>query len=214
MSSPDAGREPLLQATGLTCHRGVARLFSGLSMQASAGEAVCVRGANGSGKTTLLRCLAGLVRPDGGSIRWDGVSIDGHPEAFRADLAYVGHLPSLKDDLTADENLDFALRLRGAAADAARRRAALEAVGLGRRLKLAARRLSAGQRRRISLARLALDPARLWLLDEPLTALDDEGQALFHALLARHLGAGGVCVAATHHELAPGAGSVRVVWLQ
>lgn len=182
-------------------------------MDAGAGEVLCLRGPNGSGKTTLLRCLAGLTRPDAGDIRWLGRPIAEAESGFREALAFLGHLPALKDDLTAEENLDFALRLRGVRADAGSRRAALDRVGLGRRLRLPARRLSAGQRRRVGLARLCLDPARLWLLDEPLTALDDEGQQLFHALLGQHLQSGGVCVAATHHALAPAGGHARELWL-
>ena len=213
MSSPEAASPALLEGVALSCRRGPVRLFHELCLAASAGEAVCLRGPNGSGKTTLLRCLAGLTRLDAGEVRWSGKPVTDGDCAFRESLAFLGHLPALKDDLTAEENLEFTLKLRGIRSDGAQRRAALDQVGLAPRLKLPARRLSAGQRRRINLARLALDPARLWLLDEPLTALDDEGQELFLTLLGAHLTSGGVCVAATHHTLAPAGGHAREVWL-
>jgi heme exporter protein A len=162
-----------------------------------------VRGANGSGKTTLLRCVAGLSRADAGDVLWDGETTGGHNPAYRACLLYAGHLPGIKDDLNAEENLHSSLTLRGVSATPSACRAALDEVGLAKRRFLPARRLSAGQRRRIGLARLILDPAPLWALDEPLTALDDEGQRLFARLLERHLGRGGLALLATHHDLAP-----------
>lgn len=180
-----------LEASGLACSRGVARLFRDVSFRVAGGEWVAVRGANGSGKTTLLRCVAGLTRPDGGSVRREG------------DFIYAGHLAGVKDDLTAEENLAGALQLRGVEVKHAALHAALCEAGLAERRKLPARRLSAGQRRRIGLARLMLDPAAIWILDEPLTALDDEGQSLFSRLLARQLDRGGLALVATHHDLAP-----------
>jgi heme exporter protein A len=180
-----------LEARGLTCSRGLATLFRDVSFSVGAGEWLAVRGANGSGKTTLLRCAAGLTRPDSGAVSREGV------------MLYGGHLPGVKDDLTAEENLRGALVLGGMAPDEAGIREALAQVGLAQRRLLPARRLSAGQRRRIGLARLVLDPAPIWILDEPLTALDDEGQALFERTLARHLERGGLALIATHHDLAP-----------
>jgi heme exporter protein A len=197
-----------LEVRSIACRRGPALLFSGLDFDVRAGEALCLRGPNGCGKTTLLRCVTGLTRPDAGTIRWLGEPA-GPDSAFHDDLLYAGHLPGLKDDLTTEENLDFALRLRGVAAPRPALVEALAAVGLEKRRRLPARRLSAGQRRRIGLARLALDPARLWVLDEPLTALDDAGQALFIERLGEHLGRGGLALMATHHRLAPVAGTVR-----
>ncbi|HZZ93253.1 MAG TPA: cytochrome c biogenesis heme-transporting ATPase CcmA [Usitatibacter sp.] len=192
-----------LEARALGCSRGPARLFRDVSFEARAGEWVALRGPNGSGKTTLLRCAAGLAHADAGETFWNGVSTAREREAFRACLLYAGHLPGIKDDFSAEENLQAALGLRGVAVEGAALRSALETVGLAARRRLPARRLSAGQRRRIGLARLALDPAPLWMLDEPLTALDDEGQALFGRLLARHLGCGGLAVISTHHALTP-----------
>lgn len=192
-----------LEARALTCSRGAARLFRDVSFEAAAGEWVALRGPNGSGKTTLLRCIAGLAHADAGETLWNGIATTRERETFRAHLLYAGHLPGIKDDLSAEENLQSALALRGVAAGAGAMQEALATVGLAARRNLPARKLSAGQRRRIGLARLSLDPAPLWMLDEPLTALDDEGQALFARLLARHLAQGGLAVIATHHGLAP-----------
>ncbi|MEO7743585.1 MAG: heme ABC exporter ATP-binding protein CcmA [Usitatibacter sp.] len=181
----------LLEGRGLACSRGVATLFRDVSFRIGAGEWLAVRGANGSGKTTLLRCVAGLTRADAGDIDRDG------------DFIYAGHLAGIKDDLSAEENLVGALALRGVGAGPQAIGAALFEAGLAERRKLPARRLSAGQRRRIGLARLMLDPAPIWILDEPLTALDDDAQALFARLLARQLERGGLALIATHHALAP-----------
>lgn len=192
-----------LEARGLACSRGVTRLFRDISFRVDAGEWVALRGPNGSGKTTLLRCLAGLTRADAGEVHWAGETVGADLARFHADLLYAGHLPGIKDDLSAEENLRGALALRGVTPAAEAIREALAQVGLEKRRSLPARRLSAGQRRRIGLARLSLDPAAIWALDEPLTALDDAGQALFSRLLARHVERGGVAVLATHHDLAP-----------
>ena len=192
-----------LEAQGLRCSRGPVTLFRDISFAVASGEWVALRGANGSGKTTLLRCIAGLTRPDAGEVLWDGKPVARDPAAFREALCYGGHLAGIKDDLTADENLAALLALRGTHADGAARRAALARVGLDKRHHLPARRLSAGQRRRIGLARLALERSPVWALDEPFTALDDDGQRLFERLLCDHIAAGGMALIATHHPLAP-----------
>ena len=192
-----------LEGRGLAASRGSTRLFSQVGFRAAAGEWLALVGPNGSGKTTLLRCIAGLTRLDAGEVLLDGERVSAASERYRECLVYAGHLPGIKDDLTAEENLRAALALRGVAHDSARERAALDEVGLGKRRELPARRLSAGQRRRIGLARLMLDPAQLWLLDEPATALDDEGRAMFERTLFQHLARGGLALMATHHELQP-----------
>jgi heme exporter protein A len=179
-----------LEARALACSRGPSTLFRDLSFRVDRGEWIAVRGPNGSGKTTLLRCMAGLTRADAGTVKREGT------------IAYAGHLAGIKDDLSAEENLRSALALAGAAIDAQDARRALAEAGLAARRALPARRLSAGQRRRIGLARLMLDPASIWILDEPLTALDDEGQALFARTLSRHLERGGLALVATHQDLA------------
>lgn len=180
-----------LEGHGLACSRGLVTLFKDVSFHVDAGEWVAVRGPNGSGKTTLLRCVAGFTRPDAGEVRREGA------------LFYAGHLPGIKDDFTAEENLRRSLTLSGAAPSDAQIRGALAEVGLDKRRAIPARRLSAGQRRRIGLARLRLDPATVWVLDEPLTALDDQGQALFASTLAAHLARGGAALLAMHHDLEP-----------
>jgi len=192
-----------LEARGLGCSRGAARLFRDVTFEASAGEWVALRGPNGSGKTTLLRCVAGLAHADAGVTVWNGEAIAREREAFHAAVLYAGHLPGIKDDLSAEENLHAAIALRGVTTTAEAMRGALDQVGLGARRRIPARKLSAGQRRRIGLARLALDPAPLWLLDEPLTALDGQGEALFERMLASHLARGGLAVISTHHTLDP-----------
>jgi heme exporter protein A len=190
-----------LEARALACSRGSATLFRGVSFALEPGEWIAVRGPNGSGKTTLLRCVTGLTRADEGEILWNGEDIRRVPAPFHGNLLFSGHLPGIKDDLSAEENLQGALALRGIPASADACRAALGEAGLGKRALLPARRLSAGQRRRIGLARLLLDPAPVWALDEPLTALDDAGQQLFGRLLERHLARGGLALLATHHDL-------------
>ena len=197
-----------LEGAGLSCSRGVTRLFRDVSFRVDAGEWVALRGANGSGKTTLLRCVAGLTRADAGAIRWAGEAVDRDRARFHASLLYAGHLPGIKDDLTAEENLRGALALRGIEPGTQAIRGALADAGLEKRRHLPSRRLSAGQRRRIGLARLSLDPAPLWALDEPLAALDDAGRALFGRLLAAHLERGGLALIATHDDLTPAAARV------
>ncbi|HEX4780281.1 MAG TPA: cytochrome c biogenesis heme-transporting ATPase CcmA [Usitatibacter sp.] len=194
-----------IEARGLSCARGDVRLFRDVSFAAAAGEWVALRGPNGSGKTTLLRCLSGLTRAEEGEVIWDGTPAGSPESRFREEALYAGHASALKDDLTAAENLRDALALRGVACGGNAMDEALGQVGLAARRRLPARRLSAGQRRRIGLARLWLDPAPLWLLDEPLTALDSGGEALFASMLERHLARGGLAVIATHHPLAPAA---------
>jgi heme exporter protein A len=192
-----------LEVRELRCTRGPVTLFRDISFAVASGEWFALRGANGSGKTTLLRCIAGLTRPESGDILWEGASVMREAVPLRQSLCYGGHLPGIKDDLTADENLAALLALRGHAPDGEARRNALARVGLEKRRHLPARRLSAGQRRRIGLARLALENAPLWALDEPLTALDDEGQRLFERMLDEHISGGGMAVIATHHPLSP-----------
>ncbi len=193
----------VLEGRGLTASRGPATLFRDVAFRAESGEWIALVGPNGSGKTTLLRCLAGLTRLDAGEVLLDGEPATHASVRYREALLYAGHLPGIKDDMSAEENLRASLALRGVAADAAAELAALEEVGLAKRRHLPSRRLSAGQRRRIGLARLMIDPASVWMLDEPLTALDDAGRALFERVLARHIAQGGLALLATHHDLQP-----------
>ncbi len=186
---------PVLQARDLSSHRGDRTLFSGLSFELATGNLLHVQGANGSGKTTLLRVLCGLIHPDGGEVCWRGTPIDERREAYRRDVHYIGHLNGVKAELTPMENLHFAQALNGRGGDPG---AALERMHLFGFEHEPARTLSAGQRRRIALARLLLSPARLWILDEPFTALDVTGIGLLEAIIHEHVEGGGVIVMASH----------------
>lgn len=191
----------MLEARSLAARRGFATLFQGLDLSLAAGEALVVAGPNGSGKTTLLRMLAGLAAPAEGEIRWKGAPVRPFDARLRDAVAFNGHLPALKDELTAFENLAAWATLENEGADSEVIDRALDRVALGRRSRVAARALSQGQRRRIGLARLALSRRRVWILDEPLTALDSDGVALLETLLAEQLDGGGLVVAASHQPL-------------
>jgi heme exporter protein A len=191
----------MLQTQNLAARRGDARLFSDLSFSLSSGTALLVTGPNGSGKTTLLRILAGLTDSAEGSASWRGVPFRAFDPRLRGEALFIGHLPGLKDELTALENLASLASLHGFAPTTQQLRSALAGWALSRQSALPARVLSQGQRRRVALARLPLSNRALWLLDEPGTALDDVGVATLCAAIAEHLAAGGVAVIATHQPL-------------
>jgi heme exporter protein A len=191
----------LLEVTDLACRRGGRRVFDGLSFALAAGELLALTGRNGSGKTTLLRALALLVPASAGSIRWQGHDVTSDRENWRAGLAWLGHQDGLKGDLTVAENVAVAERLQGRPPGPDRLEAALEAFDLVRLGGRPVRTLSAGQRRRAALARVVCSPAPLWLLDEPLNALDASARMALRDALARHLATGGLAVAATHAPL-------------
>ncbi len=190
-----------LIAENLACVRGGRRLFDGLGFVLSGGEALAVRGPNGAGKSSLLRLIAGLLRPAEGRLVLEGTDAEAGPGAV---AHFVGHLDGVKASLTVAENLDFVCALLGGAGG--RNTRALEAFGLARLADFPAGMLSAGQRRRLALARLLAVARPLWLLDEPLTSLDAEGQEAFAAVANQHLADGGLIVAATHAPLGISAG--------
>jgi heme exporter protein A len=194
-----------LSGRGVRCVRGGREVFSGLDFEASSGEALAVTGPNGAGKTSLLRLIAGLLTMAGGSVDLKG----GEAELTLPEQAhYLGHRDALKPALSVLENLAFWRDfLGGAASDAAE---SLAAVGLDHAAHLPAAYLSAGQRRRLSIARLLAVRRPIWLLDEPTNALDTAGQGLFAALMGDHLARGGLIVAATHTPLGIPARELRI----
>ena len=203
---------PLLSAKSLACRRGDRLLFSDLDVTLLPGELLQVMGPNGCGKTSLLRILCGLRAPDTGAVLWRGQDIAEQREDFQQELALVGHRPGIKDDLTPAENLRVSGALGGASTgmsieDALRR------VGLLAHTFDPCGQLSSGQRRRTALARLLLTPASLWVLDEPLTGLDRQGQSLVESLMYEQAERGGACVFTTHQTLPGGAGRLRVLEL-
>jgi len=183
----------------LACRRGERLVFSGLSFRVAVGAALLLRGPNGSGKSSLLRCMAGLLTPVAGVQTWNEQPIALDTDAHRGRLRYLGHQDAVKPALTVLENLALWQQLHGLR-DAAAIGRALAGLGLDRLAELPARLLSAGQRRRVALARLLASPAPLWLLDEPTTALDDDGVERFARMVAEHRASGGVVVLSSHGD--------------
>jgi heme exporter protein A len=189
-----------LSAENLQLWRGETHVLRGVSFVLRRGQCLQVTGSNGAGKTTLLRALCGLVPLEEGRICWGGTDIRHDLSAFQSDIAYLGHDNGLKGDLTAHENLFYSIGLLREP-DAPSIDAALARTGVGGYAAAPVRRLSAGQRRRVALARLMLREAALWILDEPASNLDESGQGLLVQLLDAHLRAGGTAVVATHQAL-------------
>lgn len=202
----------MLNAERLTCSRGARTLFRDLDLALAPGELVQVEGANGSGKTTLLRALCGLVPLDAGTVRWDGADIDEARIEFLAALTYVGHAPAVKQDLTGRENLRAISALAGVPR-ATTIDEALAHLELRDLADTALRALSAGQRRRVGLARLLLHPTVLWVLDEPFTALDVAGKRILERLVRDHCRRGGMALVTTHQPADFGDLPVRTIHL-
>ena len=180
--------------------RGGRQVFADLSFALRPGEVLVLRGPNGSGKSSLLRLLAGFLAPAAGRLAWAGARIADDLAAHRARLHYVGHLDAVKSLLTVRENLAFAAALGGTGEGGLE--AALEGFDLGALAEVPARHLSAGQKRRLALARLLAGARPLWLLDEPGVGLDAANRARLEAALAAHRAAGGLAVLATHGDVA------------
>lgn len=200
-----------LEARQLACERDDRWLFQGLDLNICSGEIVRIEGPNGSGKTTLLKILSGQLGDYQGELFWNGAAMKDAREHFLANLLYLGHAPGIKSGLTPLENLAWYQALSGASHfggtsnkrsdNEEQRLEALENVGLAGFEDVPAGQLSAGQQRRVALARLTLTPRALWVLDEPFTAIDRDGVAALEQQLIVHVQAGGCVIVTTHHEL-------------
>lgn len=193
----------MLEGLGLAAMRGDRLIFADIDLSVAAGGMLTLTGRNGAGKSTLMRIVAGLARPFTGEVRWRGEPVSADPDGFRSELLYSGHKDGMKTALTAVENLNLAAQLRGGGGIAPRK--ALERFGIADLADLPVGYMSAGQRRRVALSRVLVEKATLWLLDEPITALDRDAVAVLGEVMTEHLGGGGLIVAATHTPL-PGVG--------
>jgi len=208
--NPDLVERDLV-GEALACRRGERLVFAGLDFRLPAGGALVLTGSNGSGKSSLLRLMAGLTPREAGVLAWNGSDIRDDPAVHRARLQFIGHSDALKPVLSAGEDLAFWAKMRGHvfANSGAAIEPALARFGLGTTAALPCRYLSAGQRRRLALARLVAAPAELWLLDEPLTSLDSEAAAQLLAAIAEHRAQGGRVVLSTHAPIELG-GATRL----
>ncbi len=191
----------MLTATALSCVRGERRLFAGLDLAVGPGEWLHVQGENGAGKTSLLRILAGLSPAAEGEVFWQGEPIKALAEGYRRHLLFLGHHGAVKEELTPLENLTLASRLDGTTLEEAEALKALARFGLRGREDLAVRFLSAGQKRRVLLARLAVRKATLWILDEPFTALDVKAVEMLSGLIVEHVTNGGIAILTSHQAI-------------
>lgn len=199
----------MLEVIDLECTRGDRRLFSDLSVQLNAKELLHVHGHNGSGKSTLLRTLCGLFEPTAGEVCWNGTPIRSLREEFAREVLFLGHKAGIKDELTALENLRIASTLDGVSISEEEAWKTLDNMGLRGFEDLPCKQLSQGQKRRVALARLQVSKARLWILDEPFSALDKAAVGLLEKVINAHLSAGGMVVLTTHQEVALTRGQVK-----
>ena len=190
-----------LRTNALTCVRGERTLFTGLDLEVSAGEWLHIRGENGIGKTSLLRLLSGLTKPAAGEIFWNEQLISADPSEYHRNLLFLGHRDSLKEDLSALENLSIATALDGITVSEEEILLALHRFGLRGREDLPVNCLSAGQKRRVLLARLLLRQAKLWILDEPFNALDVRAVEMLSELILEHIASGGMAIMTSHQEI-------------
>ncbi|EEW1505803.1 TPA: cytochrome c biogenesis heme-transporting ATPase CcmA [Escherichia coli] len=199
----------MLEARELLCERDERTLFSGLSFTLNAGEWVQITGSNGAGKTTLLRLLTGLSRPDAGEVLWQGQPLHQVRDSYHQNLLWIGHQPGIKTRLTALENLHFYHR----DGDTAQCLEALAQAGLAGFEDIPVNQLSAGQQRRVALARLWLTRATLWILDEPFTAIDVNGVDRLTQRMAQHTEQGGIVILTTHQQLNVAESKIRRISL-
>ncbi len=212
MGSSSPVPTPQLVVRNLHLWRGEKHLLRGVSFEVHAGELLQVMGPNGVGKTSLLRCMAGLLPVEAGEIEWCGSRCEFRFDAMHEQLAYLAHLNALKSELTSVENLRYAVGLRRPLVDG-EITATLQRLQIGHCADLPARSLSAGQKRRVALARVLLSDAKLWILDEPITNLDKAGIQLVESCMHDHLRAGGLIVTAAHQTLLDGESCVRTLEL-
>lgn len=199
----------MLEARELLCERDERTLFSGLSFTLNAGEWVQITGSNGAGKTTLLRLLTGLSRPDAGEVLWQGQPLHQVRDSYHQNLLWIGHQPGIKTRLTALENLHFYHR----DGDTAQCLEALAQAGLAGFEDIPVNQLSAGQQRRVALARLWLTRATLWILDEPFTAIDVNGVDRLTQRMAQHMEQGGIVILTIHQPLNVAESKIRRISL-
>ena len=192
---------PILEARAITCVRGERELFSGLNLQVFAGECLHIRGENGVGKTSLLRLLTGLSPPDKGQILWDGKSIKEDARSYRRKLLFLGHRDALKEDLTAIENLRMYAAIDGVALSEEDAFKSLRRFGLRGREDLPVNFLSAGQKKRVLMARMVSRNAQIWILDEPFNALDVRAVQELQEVISEHLASNGSVVLTSHQPL-------------
>jgi len=191
-ASKTSKQKPCLIIKDLSVSRGDRLLIDGLSFSLAPGDTLWATGSNGIGKTSLLKCIAGLLRPERGSVSWNGVNIY---NSSSSDTGYQGHQDGHKSNLSAGENLQFWKTVYNSSLNS---QDVLEKVGLSAQTSLRAKNLSAGQSRRLSLARLLMRQARLWVLDEPAAAMDIKGRSVIRTLVAQHVAAGGCALIASH----------------
>lgn len=200
---------PLLEARELSCVRDDRILFEGLNLELRPGEMLLIEGSNGSGKTTLLRTLCGLLAPSAGQVCWGGESISKLAEEYTSNLLYIGHKPGIKEDLTGVENLRIASILDGGDLNENAAWEALERMGLAGHEDLPTKVLSQGQKRRVALARLLVSETKLWILDEPFTALDKAAVGFLQSVIQQHVAEEGMVILTTHQEVSLTQGEVR-----
>lgn len=205
---------PTLTFAKLGCSKGGRQLFKNVDCTLTAGHWLYVAGVNGVGKTSLLRMVCGLSSIGAGDILWNGVSIHAQADAYHQDLCYLGHLNGLQESMTVQENLTFITALAGRTIGPGQTQKVLTRFGLHGRSQQLVRHLSQGQKRRVALSRLALSPARLWVLDEPYVAMDEAGVKMLADLIAEHLQRGGLAVVTSHQRVPIGDIPAQMLELQ